>query len=228
MTEQKHSPCPFCGGEVDPTGWLRGDGVRGPECDGCGATAPSMEVWEQRAALAQPSPAPELERPEVVAWCTESGGYTEDRRVAEQRNASGLGPYRPLVSLEQHDRIVGALRFERQQMDRACTACINELDAAQALADALAVQVLKLGGSLGFARPGEKMEHAPVAQAGQVPEEWRDMLANLQWHYRDHDDHWHRPQGYYCPQCGGEQSAGHKDGCELAALLAAAPAQGGE
>lgn len=59
MTEQKHSACPFCGGEVDPTGWLRGEGVRGPECDGCGATAPSMEVWEQRAALAQPSPAPD-------------------------------------------------------------------------------------------------------------------------------------------------------------------------
>lgn len=51
MTEQKHSACPFCGGEVDPTGWLRGDGARGPECEGCGATAPSMEVWEQRACL---------------------------------------------------------------------------------------------------------------------------------------------------------------------------------
>lgn len=44
--------CPFCGGEVDPTGWLRGDGVRGPECNDCGATAPSMEVWQRRAHLA--------------------------------------------------------------------------------------------------------------------------------------------------------------------------------
>ncbi|WP_222937947.1 hypothetical protein [Pseudomonas aeruginosa] len=32
----------------------------------------------------------------------------------------------------QYERIVGALRFERQQMDRAFTACINERDAAQA------------------------------------------------------------------------------------------------
>ncbi len=40
--------CPFCGGEVDPTGWLRGDGARGPECNDCGATAPSMEVWATR------------------------------------------------------------------------------------------------------------------------------------------------------------------------------------
>ncbi|MDI2373556.1 hypothetical protein OLM81_02100 [Pseudomonas aeruginosa] len=32
----------------------------------------------------------------------------------------------------QYERIVGALRFERQQMDRAFTACINERDAALA------------------------------------------------------------------------------------------------
>ncbi|MFU2892045.1 hypothetical protein ACM7N3_11785 [Pseudomonas aeruginosa] len=44
------APCPFCGGEVDPTGWLRGDGPRGPECNDCGATARSMEAWQTRAA----------------------------------------------------------------------------------------------------------------------------------------------------------------------------------
>ncbi|EPJ5080650.1 hypothetical protein P3415_006110 [Pseudomonas aeruginosa] len=42
------APCPFCGGEVDPTGWLRGDGTRGPECNDCGATARSMEAWQTR------------------------------------------------------------------------------------------------------------------------------------------------------------------------------------
>lgn len=40
--------CPFCGGTVDPQGWLRGDGKRGPECNDCGATAPSMEAWNKR------------------------------------------------------------------------------------------------------------------------------------------------------------------------------------
>ncbi|HHH8931530.1 TPA: hypothetical protein ACP3ZJ_004385 [Pseudomonas aeruginosa] len=50
------APCPFCGGEVDPTGWLRGDGTRGPECNYCGATARSMEAWQTRTALTQPSP----------------------------------------------------------------------------------------------------------------------------------------------------------------------------
>lgn len=41
--------CPFCGGEVDPEGWLRNDGVAGPECDTCGATAPSIGAWNARA-----------------------------------------------------------------------------------------------------------------------------------------------------------------------------------
>ncbi|ONM43116.1 hypothetical protein BXT89_14270 [Halopseudomonas pachastrellae] len=48
-------PCPFCGCDVDPKGWLRGDGVRGPECDNCGATAASLEAWNKRTT---PQPAP--------------------------------------------------------------------------------------------------------------------------------------------------------------------------
>ena len=42
------APCPFCGGDCDPTGWLSGDGVRGPECESCGATAASVEDWNRR------------------------------------------------------------------------------------------------------------------------------------------------------------------------------------
>lgn len=52
------APCPFCGGEVDPTGWLRGDGTRGPECNDCGATARSMEAWQTRTAMTQPEGSP--------------------------------------------------------------------------------------------------------------------------------------------------------------------------
>lgn len=43
--------CPFCGGPVDPTGWLRNDGVRGPECYNCGASAQSIEQWNTRSDL---------------------------------------------------------------------------------------------------------------------------------------------------------------------------------
>ena len=50
-------PCPFCGGACDPEGWYGGDigngPQRGPECEDCGATAQSLEVWNRRASLAQ-------------------------------------------------------------------------------------------------------------------------------------------------------------------------------
>lgn len=41
-------PCPFCGGEVDPHGWLDGYGNEGPECEQCGATARSLDDWNRR------------------------------------------------------------------------------------------------------------------------------------------------------------------------------------
>jgi len=44
----EHKPCPFCGGQVDPRGWLRNDGARGPECENCGATAENIETWNER------------------------------------------------------------------------------------------------------------------------------------------------------------------------------------
>ncbi|WP_400637015.1 hypothetical protein [Pseudomonas aeruginosa] len=136
--------------------------------------------------------------------------------------------------MEAHERIVGALRFERQQMDRAFTACINERDAAQARCaelkaelamandaaakgdaarhqcagmemeikelrgaadhweaesralqkqrdaalanvDALAAQVLKLGGTISFAN------HRPAQAQHSVPErlELTDDLKNI-------------------------------------------------
>ncbi|MER0630450.1 hypothetical protein AAA552_11055 [Pseudomonas aeruginosa] len=67
------APCPFCGGEVDPTGWLRGDGTRGPECNYCGATARSMEAWQTRVAL---SHAPTSSASPSCKW-TESSGIWE-------------------------------------------------------------------------------------------------------------------------------------------------------
>lgn len=57
MTADKDAllPCPFCGGECDPEGWLDGNGRRGPECNECGATADTVEDWNRRitAALAE-------------------------------------------------------------------------------------------------------------------------------------------------------------------------------
>ncbi|HGM7747739.1 TPA: hypothetical protein ACKQHJ_000112 [Pseudomonas aeruginosa] len=131
-------------------------------------------VNEWKAARAwKPSPAQaeqaEAERPEVVAWRYGfSGGIVSDKACLDEWKSGG--EYQSLMTVAQHERIVGALRFERQQMDRAFTACINERDAALANVDALVVQVLKLGGTISF-------DYHPVAQAGQVPQAWLDVQA---------------------------------------------------
>ena len=41
--------CPFCkSDDIDAEGWLDGNGNRGPECMGCGATAQSLHKWNSR------------------------------------------------------------------------------------------------------------------------------------------------------------------------------------
>ena len=46
-------PCPFCGGEADPVGWIANNGIAGPACDDCGATAENIEAWNRRATDGQ-------------------------------------------------------------------------------------------------------------------------------------------------------------------------------
>ncbi len=56
QVDKEDLACPFCGGEVDPEGWLgceedpvTGDSLRrGPECMSCGSTAPDMHTWNSR------------------------------------------------------------------------------------------------------------------------------------------------------------------------------------
>ncbi|TBL62069.1 hypothetical protein [Hafnia alvei] len=43
-------PCPFCGGEVDVSGWRSSNGNSGPECNECGATASNLSDWNKRTA----------------------------------------------------------------------------------------------------------------------------------------------------------------------------------
>ena len=157
----------------------------------------ALSALQARAALAQPSPAPELEQSQgAEVFLTLTGEITQLKaKLAEMEKQA------PLAWVDAD--------WIAQVSDPRGAGCTVRRAYGSAGADLA------------------PLYRKPVAQAGQVPEEWRDMIASLQWHYRDHDDHWHRSQGYYCSQCGGEQSAGHKEGCELSALLAAAPAQGG-
>ncbi|MGC8383370.1 hypothetical protein ACP3P8_05265 [Pseudomonas aeruginosa] len=137
---------------------------------------------EEFAPQAQAEQA-EAERPEVVAWRYGfSGGIVSDKACLDEWKSGG--EYQSLMTVAQHERIVGALRFERQQMDRAFTACINERDTALAkvaeLDQALAEKD-PFGAKLN--RISEKLERcdallaARAAQAGQVPQAWLDVQA---------------------------------------------------
>ncbi len=66
--------CPFCGGSVDPKGWIGhkldpdapnglGEEYFGPECESCGATAPDQETWNRRVTAVNVQSAPAAPRP---------------------------------------------------------------------------------------------------------------------------------------------------------------------
>ncbi|HGI9239880.1 hypothetical protein [Pseudomonas aeruginosa] len=94
--------------------------------------APHAKAFNEAPAEALKSEQAEAERPEMSS---ERAAYFMRRFKSEEKL---LGPNEQaavdyvLSLIAQHERIVGALRFERQQMDRAFTACINERDAADA------------------------------------------------------------------------------------------------
>ncbi|HEJ5787361.1 TPA: hypothetical protein SL774_003684 [Pseudomonas aeruginosa] len=84
--------------------------------DGSGAHYVNADVsyawtaWQARAALAQPSPGQaEAERPEVVAWRYGfSGGIVSDKACLDEWKSGG--EYQSLMTVAQHERIVGELR----------------------------------------------------------------------------------------------------------------------
>lgn len=76
----------------------------------------AWKAWRARAALAQPSPAQaEAEQPEIVAFryrCTNAEGEPLPGWFYSD-GAGTLGLREPLMAVSQHERIVGALRAER-------------------------------------------------------------------------------------------------------------------
>ncbi|HFQ9159467.1 TPA: hypothetical protein ACHTN5_002328 [Pseudomonas aeruginosa] len=125
--------------------------------------------------MAQPSPAQaEAERPEVVGVRYEDGTIlsAEDCGIALEVCAK---VQTPLMTVAQHERIVEA-RWNRamdlllDHVSRISEKFKAERDAALANVDALAVQVLRLGGTISFA------QHR-TDQAGQVPQAWLDVQA---------------------------------------------------
>ncbi|EPG0577531.1 hypothetical protein M0L66_007212, partial [Pseudomonas aeruginosa] len=77
--------------------------------------------WQARAALAQPSPAPaEAERPEVVAYFDRNYPSTGDAFIWANYEGS---PYEPVMTVAQHERIVGELRAESAKLSEALDEC---------------------------------------------------------------------------------------------------------
>ncbi len=133
----------------------------------------------QRAALAQPSPAPELERPEVVAWMW--------RDLNGDMQFNYMHPEgEPLMTVAQHAGIVAkwASLFNRVQ-DRAyaAQARVAELEKQEPVALANrglhAFWVRWTEAAAGLYGPGIKLYAHPVAQAGQVPDALREAVEYL-------------------------------------------------
>ncbi|MDG9858550.1 hypothetical protein N7403_32305, partial [Pseudomonas nitroreducens] len=140
--------------------------------------------WELRAALAQPSPAPELERPIAVAYrSSESGNLYEEHY--------GLKDPEPLMTVAQHDRIraqdaaqidaaAALLSFTRGKLVKlkserdAAQDRVVELERQEPFATVhklpgIDYNTLEFHSDLQAATPGQRLYSAPVAQAGQVP-----------------------------------------------------------
>ncbi|HHJ2495504.1 hypothetical protein QVL97_09180 [Pseudomonas aeruginosa] len=121
-----------------------GDGCVGEVCRECDGSGWFLTPEQARAALAQPSPAPtmraaidvandrfevpvakwgtdlagEEERPEVVAWRYGfSGGIVSDKACLDEWKSGG--EYQSLMTVAQHERIVGELRTKADQLREA-------------------------------------------------------------------------------------------------------------
>ncbi|WP_235579692.1 hypothetical protein [Pseudomonas aeruginosa] len=144
----------------------------------------SPALWEisqqGEDLLGTPHPSPaqaeqaEAERPEVVGQLVT--WPTGQRYVGRVRERKGCKT-EDVMTVAQHERIVGELRADRDSWAEQAEQRLadwdemrKERDAALANVDALAVQVLKLGGTISLA-------HHRSDQAGQVPQAWLDVQA---------------------------------------------------
>ncbi|HHX6437320.1 TPA: hypothetical protein ACVGJV_001183 [Pseudomonas aeruginosa] len=166
--------CPACKAQPSPVqpeeapviGCLCGmpmtEGHHSP--DGCS----SLEEFAPH--LSAQAQAKQAERPEVVGYRSKESGMVYEQDY-------GLKNPEALTTVAECDRIVGELRAENAKLIEALDESDgdrwrlrSERDAALANVDALAVQVLKLGGTISFA-------HHRTDQAGQMPQAWLDVQA---------------------------------------------------
>jgi hypothetical protein len=131
MTATKQTellPCRNCGGQCDPTGWMCGDGSKGPECEGCGITTPDVESWNKLMAQSAPEPV-QGEAVEVVGYGTWAKGLPPGTRLMRYDGAPlvRLEPNTefniPLMLVAQHNRIMAAASAKQ---DEVCPVCESQ------------------------------------------------------------------------------------------------------
>ncbi|MFU3623231.1 hypothetical protein ACM7JP_08295 [Pseudomonas aeruginosa] len=179
-----------------------GEGCVGEVCRECDGSGWFVTPEQARAALAQHSPAPTLraaidiandrfEAP-VAKWGTDLAGEEERPEIEEvsefEREDIARSAFETAmadgISLDsflslsntlaaRYERIVGALRFERQQMDRAFTACINERDAANARLHEVATACAT----------AEQERDAALARVAELEAKLSDPTAVHQWQF---------------------------------------------
>ncbi|MEI0850005.1 hypothetical protein [Pseudomonas aeruginosa] len=189
-----------------------------------------------RAALAQPSPAPELERPEVVGYLGRRIGMSEPGFHRSAEDAGYPGPGRKaLIDLEQHDRIVWELRADRDSWAEQAEQRLADWDEMRKERDAALARVEQQERTIA----GMNEAHAKLAglyEAAQaqhsVPDvcDGKEQNAFEEWASKEgmnmkcHPLHW-----LFLDAKTYSARQGWKAALKYARnMLAAAPAQGGE
>ncbi|MBW6227022.1 hypothetical protein KZ860_32630, partial [Pseudomonas aeruginosa] len=220
-----------CGYETDPAAGYAcsecdgsGEGCVGEVCRECDGSGWFVTPEQARAAMAQPSPASDLDplnlaphaeafneapaealkpepaeadRPEVVAWQyrvtagPQTGWSLWHPGKGEEFERSYTVERRPLMTVAQHERIVGELRSDRDSWAEQVEQRLADWDEMRKERDAALAKIAELDQALAEKDPfgaklnriSEKLERcdallaARAAQAGQVPQAWLDVQA---------------------------------------------------
>ncbi|WP_410525500.1 hypothetical protein H5023_13415 [Pseudomonas aeruginosa] len=175
-----------------------GDGYVGEVCRECDGSGWFVTPEQARAALAQPFPESDLDpfnlAPHAKTFNEAPAEALKPEQAEAERppqperyTADVFHPERPYYMAQtsvvrasdfdefatQYERIVGALRFERQQMDRAFTACINERDAANARLHEVATACAT----------AEQERDAALARVAELEAKLSDPTAVHQWQF---------------------------------------------
>lgn len=104
MSSEALKPCPFCGSpKIDPEGWSRSDGVTGPACDDCGASAESVAQWNSTGIIAEIG-AERKRQIEAEGWTREHDDAHADGALAQ---AAAAYAYATTVPESVRRRITG-------------------------------------------------------------------------------------------------------------------------